>query len=264
MLSMQVYSTPTTVDEAYDLLHSSRNNVILGGCAFLRLGKKRIGTGVDLKKLKLDYIQVEEEHIEIGAMTRLRTLETHIHIQKLSDGILPKAIAGVVGVPFRNTVTLGGSVYGKYGFSDVITALLAMEAKVVLHKGGVITLEDFLDGTRERDILTSVRIPLKKSRGSYVGFRHSGGDFPIITIATTYGLDGVKIVVGARPMGAVLAKGAMDYIAKHGITHASSELAAKLVSEELVFGTNMRATAEYRRELAKTLVQRSLMEVCNS
>ena len=64
-------------------------------------------------------------------------------------------------------------------------------------------------------------------------------------------------------MGAV-AKAAMDYISKHGITHASCEVAAKLAADELIFGTNMRATAEYRRELTKTLVERSLMEVCNS
>ncbi|MGB3368085.1 MAG: FAD binding domain-containing protein [Acidaminobacteraceae bacterium] len=264
MLSMQVYSAPTTLNEAYDLLHSSRNNVILGGCAFLRLGKKRIGTGVDLKKLNLDYIRLEDDYLEIGAMTHLRSLETHRIIQNLSDGILSKAISSVVGVSFRNTVTLGGSVYGKYGFSDVITALLALDAKVFLHKGGVMNLEEFLNGSRDKDILTSVRIPLRKSRGSYVGFRHSAGDFPILTVAVTYNLDCVKIVVGARPMGALLAKGAMEYIKGREITRESAAIAADIAINELVFGSNMRSSAKYRRELGKTLIERSLLEVCRS
>lgn len=262
MLSMQVYTTPTTLNEAYDLLHSSRNNVILGGCGFLRLGKKKIGTGVDLKNLKLDYISFKEDYLEVGAMTRLHTLERDIDINKLSDGILSKAIASIVGVPFRNTVTIGGSVYGKYGFSDVITALLALKAEVLLHKAGSMTLEAFLDKKHEKDILISVRIPINKGTGSYSGFRHSSGDFPLLTVATTCNSDEVNIVVGARPMGAVLAKGAMSYLADHGFTPDSIGNASEIAADELVFGSNMRASAKYRKKLAKTIIERSLLEVC--
>lgn len=263
MLSMQVYTTPTSLEEAYDLLHSSRNNVILGGCAFLRLGKKKIGTGVDLKNLKLDYINSNKEYIEIGAMTPLRTLEMSTEIQNLSDGILSKAIAGIVGVPFRNTVTIGGTIYGKYGFSDVITALLAMDAELTLHKGGLMSIERFLNEKHKKDILVSLRLPIKKNKATYIGFRHSGGDFPILTIATTNSIDGFKIAVGARPMGAVLAINAMNYISSQELSSSSIEIATKLAIDELVFGSNMRATANYRRELARTLLERSLLEVCD-
>ena len=50
---------PNTLEEAYSILTKRKNNQILGGTAFLRMGKKRIGTGIELSNLNLDYIKEE-------------------------------------------------------------------------------------------------------------------------------------------------------------------------------------------------------------
>ena len=42
----------------------------------------------------------------------------------------------IVGVPFRNCATVGGSVFSRFGFSDLTCALLALDASVVLYRGG--------------------------------------------------------------------------------------------------------------------------------
>ena len=42
---------PNTLEEAYSILTKRKNNQILGGTAFLRMGKKRIGTGIELSNL---------------------------------------------------------------------------------------------------------------------------------------------------------------------------------------------------------------------
>ena len=63
---------PETLEEAYKTLIAKRNNLVLGGSAFLRLGSKRIGTAIDLSKLNLNYIEEHDDHIEIGAMTTFR------------------------------------------------------------------------------------------------------------------------------------------------------------------------------------------------
>ena len=67
---------PATVEEAYSILTKRKNNQVIGGSAWLRMGNKRIGTAVELSQLDLDYIKEEEEYIEIGAMTTFRSLET--------------------------------------------------------------------------------------------------------------------------------------------------------------------------------------------
>ena len=67
----------------------------------------------------------------------------------------------IVGVQFRNLATVGGSIYGRYGFSDVLTLLLGLESYVELYKGGIIPLKEYANMKYDRDIL--VRIIVKKT-----------------------------------------------------------------------------------------------------
>ena len=66
---------PSSLEEAYEILMKRKNNIVIGGSAFLRMGEKRIGTGIDLSNLNLNLIEETEDYIEIGAMTTLRDLE---------------------------------------------------------------------------------------------------------------------------------------------------------------------------------------------
>ncbi|MFR3499726.1 MAG: FAD binding domain-containing protein, partial [Paraclostridium bifermentans] len=97
---------PNTLEEAYSILTKRKNNQILGGTAFLRMGKKRIGTGIELSNLNLDYIKEDDNFIEIGAMTTLRSLETS-DIIKNNFKILTDSVRDIIGVQFRNVVTVG-------------------------------------------------------------------------------------------------------------------------------------------------------------
>jgi len=77
---------PDNLAEAYQILSDKQNNTILGGCAFLKMGKKRINKGIDLTNLNLSYIQEKDGFIEIGAMTSLRELETHPLVKEYPFG----------------------------------------------------------------------------------------------------------------------------------------------------------------------------------
>ena len=267
MLNMKKYVAPESLQDAWSLYSTNPNNVILGGCAFLKMGKKKIATGIDLCNLGLDYIKDYEEFIEIGAMTKLRAFETNKYIKSHFGNMLEKSVENIVGVPFRNTVTVGGSVFGRYGFSDVITALLALNAEVELYKGGHMTLSRYLKAPPKFDILTAVRIP-KVGEGSfhYEAVRHSSGDFPILTTAVSRSSQGYTITVGARPMRARKAKRAMAFLnSQYGnfenLPELAKEQVAEMVCNELNFGSNMRAKDLYRKHLCKVLIQRGLSEV---
>lgn len=73
MVTIKEYSVPQSLEEAYKIL-ISKNNVILGGCGFIKLSNKNIGTAIDLKDINLNYIK-EDKNILIGADTSLRSLE---------------------------------------------------------------------------------------------------------------------------------------------------------------------------------------------
>lgn len=153
MFTIREYAMPETLDEAYTILKSRKGNQILGGCAWLRLGKKRINIAVDLTKCGLDYIREDDEQIEIGAMTSYRSVETCDILKKYFNGVIADSVSSIIGTQFRNTVTVGGSVYGRFGFSDFLTPLLTLDTSVVLYKRGSIPLETFMTMPYEKEII---------------------------------------------------------------------------------------------------------------
>ena len=60
MFTLMELVQPASIDEAYEILMKRKNNQIIGGSAFLRMGKKRIGTGIDLSNLNLNTIEENE------------------------------------------------------------------------------------------------------------------------------------------------------------------------------------------------------------
>lgn len=249
---------PDTIDDAYKTLMAKKHNAVLGGCAFLRLGSSRIGTGIELSKLNLNYITEQSDYIEIGAMTTFRDIETSLLLQEYFSGVLPKALSNIIGVQFRNVVTVGASVYAKYGFSDLITALLALDTEVELYKGGRMPLAQFLSKPYEKDLLIKILIRKDRRRVSYQNFRNSASDFPILNVAISELNQQWTIAVGAMPSRAKIA-----VKASAALSQGNPEInaVAVMAADELTFGTNAKATAEYRKALAKVLIVRGIKEV---
>jgi len=261
MFTLLNLAQPTSLDEAYQVLSAQRNNTVLGGCAFLRLGSRRIATAVDLSKLNLAYIQETEEEIEIGAMTTFREVETSPVLQNYFDGIVPKAVSHVIGVQFRNIVTVGASVFSKYGFSDLLPALLALDTDVQLCMGGRLPLAAFLKNPYKKDILTKVIIKKNSRKAAYQQLRNSHSDFPLLNVAASELNGSWRIVVGARPGRAKFARRAAEVLSSGGVTPENVNFAANVAAEELHFETNTRATAQYRKALCQALVRRAITEV---
>ena len=156
MLTIKQYVRPQSLDEAYALCQK-RSNAIIGGMLWLKMQNRTVNTAIDLCDLGLGEIQEEEDCWRIGAMVSLRDLETHAGINHLTQGAMKEALRHIVGVQFRNCATIGGSLYGRFGFSDVLTLFEVLEAKVLLHHAGELSMEEFTQLPRgTRDILTHV------------------------------------------------------------------------------------------------------------
>jgi CO/xanthine dehydrogenase FAD-binding subunit len=254
---------PETLQDAYKIVTAKKSNAILGGCTYLRMGSQTIHTGVDLAKLGLHYIKEHTTYIEIGAMATLRDIETNAALNKNFNNLLSKAVQNIIGVQFRNSATVGASVFSRYGFSDFITALMALDTEVELYKGGRMSLAEFLDTPRTKDILTKVIIHKTNRTAAYHALRNSASDYPMLTVAVSHSAGNWKIAVGARPTRAKLAAQAAALLTDAGndVTQDTLEQAAQKAAEELPFGANMRASAEYRSAMCKTLVKRAIAEV---
>ncbi len=265
MISIKNYEKPKSIEEAYELLKQNKKTTLIGGGAFLKLGSKQISTAIDLSEAGLNYIKESDDQITIGAMTTFHEVETNPIITSYCSGMLSESVKDIVGIQMRNMVTVGATVYSRYGFSDLITALLALNADVKLYKGGQMALEAFLEnGSEESDILEEVILTKVNCIGAFKSIRKSRADYAVLNLGVTKTDKKIRISVGARPNRAILANKAMKHLEEKGIDSNSIEIASQLISDELVFGSNMRASAEYRESIAPVLFKRALEEVLNN
>lgn len=262
MFSFSKFYSASTLQEAYAELLKNKKNIILGGTSYLRMENTNYNTAIDLSNLSLSYIREENDFVNIGAMTSFRDVEISPIINNLFSGVLSNSVEHIIGVQFRNNVTVGATVFSKYGFSDLIPALLAMETTVVLFNEGEISLEDYLarEG-KTRDILVEIKIRKVEGKGSFQSIRKSKTDYAITNTAVTRSQEGFRIAIGVRPSKAVLAYKAMEILnSAKEITEDIIENACEALNE-IRYSSNMRGTGEYRAAISKVLIKKAIMEV---
>ena len=260
-MKIRNYIKPTSLDEAYELV--AAGGTVIGGGAWLKLMPKTIESAVDISGLGLDLIKETDEHIYIGSMATLRTVETSQLLKTYMGGVVCHAASHIMGVTVRNIATVGGSVANRFGFSDLLTSLLAVNATLRFQHHGTMSLEDFLTSPfSDKDILIELILKKDQGIGVYKSLKKTSTDFPVVNASVARVGNHYRIAVGARPGVARLADKAMAVINQSDtLTDEVIESAAALVAEELPFGTNSRGSEAYRAEVAKVLVERCLMEV---
>lgn len=254
MITIQKYVRAQSLEEAWQLNQSKRNRIV-GGMLWLRLGRGGVGTAIDLCDLGLNTIEETEDAFSIGAMTTLRQLEQHEGLNAYCGGAVRNAVQDIVGVQFRNMATIGGSLWGRFGFSDVLTVFLAMDCQVELYKGGIVSLEDFAGMKKDNDIL--VRLIVKKTPGKmvYTAMRNQRTDFPVITCALSNIGGEYRAVIGARPAKAMVIRDE-----KHLLPGDAKAFAA-YAAENAPVDSNIRGSAAYRTHLIRVLVEQAAKEL---
>ena len=263
MLNIQNYRKVESIEEAYEL-NQKKANRIVGGMMWMRMGDNRINTAIDMSGLGLDKIEETEEEFKIGCMTSLRQLENHKGFNEYTNGCAKEALRHIVGVQFRNLATVGGSIYGRYGFSDVLTLLIGLDSYVELYKGGIVSLKEYAAKSYDRDIIVSIIFKKKTVNIFYEAVRITETDLPVLTCAGV-GFSGAgeyNICIGARPGRAVVVED-KEGILKGVVNDETIESFARYVRENVSTESNMRGSAEYRSHLAEELTKRALRAVNN-
>ena len=260
MLNIQTYVLAKSLEEAYTL-NQKRNARVLGGMLWLKMASNTVGTAIDLCELGLDTIEEDETGFTLGAMATLRMLEQHPGLAAYTQNAAAKAVQDIVGVQFRNMATVGGSVWGRFGFSDVLTLLLAADARVNLYKAGTLPIETFAVMPYDRDLLVSVTVPKYRDAAfAYKAMRIQRTDLPVLNCALAR-LDGeYRLAVGARPGKAVLLRDENGLLAD-GITPESAAAFAAYAAQNVPTGANARGSAEYRTHLVEVLTRRCALEL---
>lgn len=274
------YVRAQSLDEAYEL-YQKKPNFVLGGMLWLKMKNKTLGTAIDLCDLGLDQIDEDENEFRIGAYATLRQIETHEALNAYTHGAIAESVRHIVGVQFRNVATVGGSIWGRFGFSDVMTIFRALGAKVQLHNAGIMDLDEFAALPRTtRDVLVSVIVPKNAKGVVYLSQRNQSTDFPVLTCAVANRSGRYVAVIGASPYMAEPVwdeDGILDCLADaktdgnaaltdNSETNAKIDKFAEYVAEHIRFGSNIRAGAEYREIICRVLTRRAVtqsLDICD-
>ncbi len=267
------YARADSVDEAVALLaeHGDDAKLLAGGHSLLPLMKLRLATPsvlVDVGRLDdLSFVRDDGDTLAIGGLTRHHDVEHDAVLREHAP--LLAAAAGEVGDPqVRHRGTLGGSLAHGDPASDLPAVVLALRGDIVVRGSGgerVIAADDFFRGFLETalapdEIITEVRVPKTGGAGwAFEKFNRRAQDWAIVGVAAVGGdAPGVALVnMGSTPVRAA----AVEVALRGG---ASAADAAALAGDDTDPPSDLNASPDYRRHLARVLVGRALDTVATT
>lgn len=262
MIKIKEYVRAESLEQAYEL-NQKKSNRIIGGMLWLKMSHMSIDKAIDLSGLGLDTIEETPDSFSIGCMVSLRQFETHEGLNRYTKNAVKESVGSIVGVQMRNLATIGGSVYSRFGFSDVCPILETLGASVELFKGGIMPLEQYMKQKHDRDIL--VRIHIKKYEDMNcvcLSGRNSATDFPVLVCdMSSYG-ESANAFFSATPYTGVCVP--FDKSILQNASDEALEQEARRIAKNVPVYSNMRASARYRAELAYVLAKRGLERLAKS
>lgn len=245
------YYRPKNIAETLSLLSETQINTVLmgGGTAIDRYSTEPFAV-LDLQDVGLSSIQVRGSVLEIGATATLQALFEYPQIQEaLISSIYHEATQNL-----RQVATAAGTLIAADGRSPFTTAMYALDAALtIIPDEEQISLGDLLALGKKslaKRLITKITIPLNV-RLAYEYVARTPADLPIVCAAVAVWPSGrTRVVLGGYGEEPVLA---MD-----GPGGGGAEIAAR---DAYSHSDDQWATAEYRQEMAKVLVRRSLVNL---
>jgi len=281
MWSKFEYLKPSALSEAFDLLsrYGEDAKILAGGTdVFVNMKNRTIRPRyvVDIKGLSgLDQIKSENGQLKIGGLVTVNALRESKIIQEKAE-ILMEATEKMGSVQTRNRATVGGNICNAAPGADITIPLLAMDATVnIASSSGVktVALEEFFTGPgktilKPGEIVTEIIVPEKPPHTGRVFFKHQHRDamaLAILNVAISLTLldngacKDVKIILGAVAPTPIRAKQAENALMNQQVNDQTIQKAADIASTEITPRRgSIRATPEYRVELTKVMVRRTL------
>lgn len=275
------YYRPSAKEEVVALLHqfAGRAKVIAGGTDLLiRMKRRQLKPEVivDLSNVaELSYIYQEDGRIHIGATTKIAAVESSPLLREKAP-VLAEAAHLLGSRQIRNLATLGGNICNAAPSGDTLPALLLLEAEAkILGPAGerVVALENFFVGPGQTvlapdEILLEVAVKEMPPRAAAVYLKHSrrrAMDIAVVGVGVRLEADegakaikGAKVVLGAVAPTPIRAPEAEAALAGKAPDAQTVETAASLAAAAARPISDVRASADYRREMVRVLTRRAV------
>jgi CO/xanthine dehydrogenase FAD-binding subunit len=269
---------PETIEDAIllSLKYGKEASFMAGGTDFLvdlRHNKKTPNYIINLKKINgLNQIMFDQKKgLNIGALVTLSEIESNPIIKSQFD-LLKQAAHSVGSLQIRNQATIGGNICNGSPSADTAPSLIALGSKVKivgLKKEHILLLEDFfispgIVDLKEGEILTEFIVPVINSPKKGIFVKHAfrkALELSLVSVAILVIFDekkeicqDVRIALGAVAPTPMRARKAEKILRNNKIKEVSFDLIAKTAAAESRPISDIRATAEYRREMIYQII----------
>jgi CO/xanthine dehydrogenase FAD-binding subunit len=247
------YHRPESIKEALQLL-SEPESVALGGGTKLLTSESGLAVDhvVDLQALNLSQVIGDEKTIRIGSTCTLVDLSAALaqdYAVHPSGLLLREAIKREGPNTYRNAATIGGTVASRLPDSELLAALLVMEARIRFAGPMFSEDVDLADYLAERNptkgLIISVTLSWQDGRGAAERVARTPADYAIVSVTAWQPSSGATRLaatgVSPRPKRLTLAATA----ARDSATHSG----------------DFRGDAAYRSEMLEVLTRRVLQGV---
>lgn len=283
------YTAPESLEQALALIleHGDEAKLLAGGQSLIPLLKLRFAAPalvVDLGRIPgLDTIEERDGMLVIGALARHATLAAHPLINERYP-LMASAAPQIADPLVRNLGTIGGSLAHADPAGDWGSVMLALGAEVVAQSTSgqrVIPIAEFFHGALTtalvpNEILVQIRVPAPKGRvgGTYLKLERKVGDFATVGVAVQVEVDGDRLAhvgialtsVAPQNLAATAAEDVLRRATLSGNSPAAvlDGLAARIAeaagraADVAEPETDVRGTAEYKRAVVRTFVERGL------
>lgn len=276
------YFAPTTIPEALDLLnqHGYDAKVLAGGQSLVPMMNFRLvqpAVIVDINNIpELSFIKPHGEGVRLGATTLHAQVERSDLIREKSP-LIHETMPQIATVQIRNRGTIGGSLAHADPSAELVVVSTTLQAKFKLQsvKGErTVPASEYFLGLlmtvmEPEEMLVEIEIPpfAPHSGWSLKEVARRPHDFALVGVAAVLTLDNKNRCSDARLVylsagdGPIKAEEASGMLIGEEITADLIEAAAeKAATDEIDPGSDIHATADFRRHLANVLTRRALEE----
>lgn len=275
------FFSPNSLKEVLQLMRKDGDKlkVIAGGTDLLVQMKDKLIAPEKVVNLlnvpELSGMNKNGKGLRVGALTKHADLESAPEVKE-GWGILADAAHKVGSPQIRNLGTMGGNLCNASPAADTAPALLVLEAEAILvsQRGKRrIPLESFFTGpgmtVMEKDeILQEIFIPEvpANSLGAYLKLgRRKSLDLALVSVAVLLTVDcgsGIcqraRVALGAVSPMPMRAKETEKFLEGKELKESLIREAGEVAQKECRPISDIRATAEYRREMVKVLAERAI------
>ena len=275
------YYQPRSLDEALELLSRFEGaKVLAGGQSLMAMMNMRFVQPeqvIDVNRIDLDYIRLEDSYIAIGAGTRQRDIQLSAVVREHAP-LMIEALQHVGHVQTRNRGTIGGSLCHLDPAAELPSVCMTLGAEVVAESKAngrrvmpmVEFAADYMTPAIGMDeLVTEIRVPLwPESHGyAFEEFARRHGDFAIASasVAVTIEddvIDRIAISIGGLASVPTRITEAESFLSGKPRKELKIEHAATLCGN-LDAISDSHATSEHRQHLATVLASRALNRAVN-